>query len=454
MTKSVNTRELIVDMLIEITKNGEYSHVLLRQTLEKYQYLSKADRSFIKKVTDGTLERMIFIDAVLNHYSKVKVNKMKPLIRAILRSSVYQLYFMDRIPPSAVCNEAVKLTGKRGFQNLKGFVNGVLRSILRDGCKEILPSEDEKALYYSVKYSMPEWITNWWLQEYGEDNTEKMLGYFLKEKPLTIRCHNSKTDSIKLKECLIKDGVKEIKETALKDAFYINGYDYLAGMSSFEQGLFVVQDLSSMLVVEAAHIEKGSTCIDVCAAPGGKTLHAADVLAGSGQVLCGDVSEYKAGKILENVNRLGVENVSVNVWDATVLEEELIEKADVVIADVPCSGLGVIGKKPDIKYRMTKESMEELLPLQRKILHTVQNYVKPGGVLMFSTCTVNLEENGGNVQWFLKEHEEFEVEDFTEYIPEKFHSCIEKGQLTLLPGVYDTDGFFIAKLRRKGKQNG
>lgn len=454
MTKSVNTRELIVDMLIEITKNGEYSHVLLGQTLEKYQYLSKADRSFIKKVTNGTIERMITIDYILNHYSKVKVNKMKPMIRAILRSSVYQLYYMDRIPEAAVCNEAVKLATKRGFQNLKGFVNGVLRSIVRDGCKEILPSKEEKVQYYSVKYSMPEWIVQQWLEQYGEETTEIMLTYFLKEKPLTVRCHNSNTDRIKLKECFIKDGVKDIKETALQDAFQISGYDYLAGMSAFKQGFFVVQDLSSMLVVEAAHIEKGSTCIDVCAAPGGKTLHAADVLAGTGQVICGDVSEYKAGKILENVERLGVKNVSVNVWDATVLEEELIERADVVIADVPCSGLGVIGKKPDIKYRVTPESMRELLPLQRKILHTVHNYVKPGGILMFSTCTINPQENVENIQWFLKEHEEFQLEDFQEYIPKGFHSCIKNKQLTLLPGILDTDGFFIAKLRRKGKQNG
>lgn len=454
MTKSVNIRELIVDMLIEITKNGEYSHVVVGQTLEKYQYLSKADRSFIKKVTNGTIERMVYIDYILNHYSKVKVNKMKPMIRAVLRSSVYQLYFMDRIPESAVCNEAVKITAKRGFQNLKGFVNGVLRSIVRDGCKEILPKEEDIEQYLSVKYSMPEWIVRCWLAEYGRETTEVMLSYFLQEKPLTIRCHKSRTDSIKLKECLKKDGVEQVKDTPLEGAFEINGYDYLTGMDSFQKGLFVVQDLSSMLVVEAAHIEKGSTCIDVCAAPGGKTLHAADVLEGTGQVICGDVSEYKAGKILENTERLGVTNVSVNVWDATVLEEELIKTADVVIADVPCSGLGVIGKKPDIKYRMTQESMEELIPLQRKILHTVQNYVKPGGVLMFSTCTVNQGENQENVQWFLGEHKDFEIEDFRQDIPEEFRTEVRDGQCQLLPGTHNTDGFFIAKFRRKGKKHG
>ena len=172
MTKSVNIRELIVDMLIEITKDGEYSHVVIGQTLEKYQYLSKADRSFMKKVTNGTIEQMIYIDYILNHYSKVKVNKMKPMIRAILRSSVYQLYFMDRIPSSAVCNEAVKLTAKRGFQNLKGFVNGVLRSIVREECKEILPPKEKVTAYLSVKYSTPEWLVKQWMEVYGKEKTE------------------------------------------------------------------------------------------------------------------------------------------------------------------------------------------------------------------------------------------------------------------------------------------
>lgn len=448
MTKSVNPRELIVDMLIEITKNGEYSHVVMGQTLEKYQYLPKTDRSFIKKVTNGTIEQMIYIDYILNHYSKVKVNKMKPMIRAILRSAVYQLYFMDRIPSSAVCNEAVKLASKRGFHNLKGFVNGILRSIVRDECKEILPEKERVTEYLSVKYSMPEWIVEKWVADYGMDRTKEILSYFLKEKNLTIRCNNSKTDSIKLKEKLIRDGVKEVIATPLPNAFEITGYDYLTGLSSFQEGLFAVQDLSSMLVVEAAGIEKDTVCIDVCSAPGGKTLHAADKLAGTGQVICGDISEYKAGKILENVERMGFENVEVHVWDAAKLEEELVNKADVVIADVPCSGLGVIGKKPDIKFKMTKESMEALIPLQREILHTVQNYVKPGGVLMFSTCTVNKGENENNVAWFLKEHPEFETEDLKEWIPEVFHKTVKEGTMQLLPGQFATDGFFIAKLRR------
>lgn len=450
MTKSVNPRELIVDMLIEITKNGEYSHVVIGQTLEKYQYLSKADRSFLKKVTNGTIEQMIYIDYILNHYSKVKVNKMKPMIRAILRSSVYQLYFMDRIPSSAVCNEAVKLTGKRGFQNLKGFVNGVLRTIIREGCKEILPPKERVAEYLSVKYSTPEWLVKQWMGVYGKDKTEQMLVYFLKEKNTTIRCNNSKITSIELKEKLMEDGVKEIVDTPLSYAFEISGYDYLTGLSSFREGLFAVQDMSSMLVAEAAGVAENNVCIDVCAAPGGKTLHVADKLGGTGKVFCGDISERKAEKIMENVERMGFENVAVHVWDATEFEEELKDMADIVLADVPCSGLGVIGRKPDIKFKMNLESMEALIPLQRKILTNVKNYVKPGGVLMFSTCTVNEKENKENVNWFVKEYPEFQLEDFVEQMPEIIKPLVENGKLQLLPGECNTDGFFIAKLRRKG----
>ncbi len=450
MTKSVNPRELIVDMLIEITKNGEYSHVVIGQTLEKYQYLSKADRSFLKKVTNGTIEQMIYIDYILNHYSKVKVNKMKPMIRAILRSSVYQLYFMDRIPSSAVCNEAVKLTAKRGFHNLKGFVNGVLRTIVREECREILPPKEHVTEYLSVKYSIPEWLVKQWTMAYGKERTEHIFQYFLQKKNTTIRCNNSKITSIKLKEKLTEDGVKNIMDTPLSYAFEISGYDYLTGLSSFREGLFAVQDLSSMLVAEAARVQENNVCIDVCASPGGKTLHVADKLGGTGEVLCGDVSERKAEKIMENVERMGFENVAVHVWDATEYEEELKETADIVLADVPCSGLGVIGRKPDIKFKMNPEGMEELIPLQQKILANVKNYVKPGGVLIFSTCTVNERENQENVNWFIKENPEFILEDFSEQMPEAIKPLVKNGQLQLLPGECNTDGFFIAKLRRKG----
>lgn len=450
MTKSVNPRELIVDMLIEITKNGEYSHVVIGQTLEKYQYLSKADRAFIKKVTHGTIEQMIYIDYILNHYSKVKVNKMKPMIRAILRSSVYQLYFMDRIPSSAVCNEAVKLTAKRGFQNLKGFVNGVLRTIVREECKQIFPQKEHVIEYLAVKYSMPEWIVKQWVEVYGKERTEHILAYFLQEKKTTIRCNNSKITSIELKEKLIEDGVKEIIDTPLPYAFEISGYDYLTGLSSFQEGLFAVQDMSSMLVAEAAGVKENDICIDVCAAPGGKTMHLADKLGGTGKVLCGDVSEKKAEKIMENVERMGFYNVSVHVWDGTEFEEQLKDTADIVLADVPCSGLGVIGRKPDIKFKMTPEGMEQLVPLQRTILSNVNRYVKPGGVLIFSTCTINPKENKENVAWFVKEYPEFQLEDFSEQMPEQIKSLVKNGQLQLLPGACSTDGFFIAKFRKKG----
>lgn len=449
MTKSVNIRELIVDMLIEITKDGEYSHVVIGQTLEKYQYLSKADRAFLKKVTNGTIEQMIYIDYILNHYSKVKVNKMKPMIRAILRSSVYQLYFMDRIPSSAVCNEAVKLTAKRGFQNLKGFVNGVLRAIVREGCKEILPPKEQVMEYLSVKYSTPQWLVTQWLEVYGKEKTQQMLAYFLKEKNTTIRCNNSKLTAIELKEKLLEDGVKHIGDTLLTYAFDISGYDYLAGLSSFREGLFAVQDVSSMLVAEAAGVKENQVCIDVCAAPGGKTLHVADKLKGTGKILCGDVSEKKAGKIMENAERMGFENVAVHVWDAGVYEEELKDMGDVVLADVPCSGLGVIGRKPDIKFKMNLEGMQDLIPLQRKILSNVRNYVKPGGVLMYSTCTVNEKENHENIAWFVEKYPEFQLEDFSEQMPESIKPLLKNGQLQLLPGECNTDGFFIAKLRRK-----
>lgn len=443
------TRELVLGILLEVTRDGEYSHIALRNVLTKYQYLEKRERAFITRVTEGTLEHMIELDYIINQFSKVKVNKMKPVIRNILRSGVYQLKYMDSVPNSAVCNEAVKLAVKKGFGNLKGFVNGVLRSIERNLDQITYPDESDVQEFLSVKYSMPKWILGQWLLKYDRETVETMLQDFQKKKPTTIRCNLNVTTKEELVRSLGEEGVRVEEHPYLSYALKISGYDYLADLKSFQEGWFYVQDISSMLVAEIAEPKEGDRVIDVCAAPGGKALHVSELLRGSGHVEARDLTDYKVNLIRENIERSGMANIEAVRWDATVLDEKAIETADIVIADLPCSGLGVLGKKTDLKYKMTEKTQEDLVVLQRDILSKVKNYVKPGGNLIYSTCTIHKEENMDNVHWFLKENKEFKLESISNLLCEELREYVEEdGCLQFLPGVHKSDGFFIAKFKR------
>lgn len=444
------TRELILGILLSVTRDGEYSHVALQNVLNKYQYLDKKERAFITRVTEGTLEHMIEIDYIINQFSKVKVNKMKPVIRCIMRSAVYQLKYMDSVPDSAVCNEAVKLTTKKGFHTLKGFVNGVLRNIARNLDNVTYPDKTDDVSFLSIQYSMPTWILEQWLACYDKETVEIMLEDFLKEKPTTIRCNLNVMSKEELRASLEKEGVHVENHPYLPYALRISSYDYLADLVSFQSGAFYVQDISSMLVAHIANPKEDDYIIDVCAAPGGKALHMAELLHGTGHVQARDLTDYKVNLIRENILRSGVQNMAAVKWDATVLNEDSIEKADIVIADLPCSGLGVIGKKTDLKYKMTEETQDELVKLQRQILSKVQAYVKADGTLIYSTCTIHAGENMENVHWFLKEYPQFELVPIQEFLCEELKSSVqEKGCLQLLPGVHESDGFFIAKFRKK-----
>lgn len=443
------SRELILGILLEVTRDGQYSHIALSNVLSKYQYLDKKERAFITRVTEGTLEHMIEIDYIINQFSNVKVNKMKPVIRCILRSAVYQLKYMDFVPDAAVCNEAVKLAEKKGIRTLKGFVNGVLRNIARNLDNITYPDKTDDINFLSIRYSMPVWILKQWLACYDKETVEKMLEDFLKEKPTTIRCNLNIMSKEELKQSLEKEGVHVENHPYLPYALWISSYDYLADLESFREGAFYVQDISSMLVAHIADPKEEDAVIDVCAAPGGKSLHIAELLHGSGQVEARDLTDYKVGLIQENIFRSGAPNIEAVKWDATVLDEASVEKADIVVADLPCSGLGVLGKKTDLKYKMTQETQKELVMLQREILSKVQSYVKPDGTLIYSTCTIHAGENMENVHWFLKEYPQFELVPIEDYLcGELKESVQEEGCLQLLPGIHKSDGFFIAKFRK------
>ena len=448
----INVREVVLDILLELSKGEEYSNVLIAAALDKYDYLDDKEKAFIKRVCEGTIERRIQIDFVLDQYSKTHVMKMKPLIRELLRMSVYQLLFMEHIPPAAVCNEAVKLAKKRRFQQLQGYVNGVLRNIDRGKKHITYPDRDKDlAAWLSVRYSMPSWLVSHFSAVYGQEACEKILRAFLEREAVCVRLDEGLTDKerMALLEAWKLEGVEVEDHPYLSYAVRLRKAAGVRRLAGYEDGRFAVQDASSMLVVEAAGISPGDTVIDVCAAPGGKALHAAQKLQGTGQVIACDVSRYKTAKIEENRARLGLQNVNVRVQDARTREEAFVGQADILLADVPCSGLGVIGHKQDIKYRVTPQSLTEIVELQREIIANVIDYIKPGGILMYSTCTMNPGENGELVGW-LCETFGFEPVSMAERLPEQLKKDAERGMLQLLPGVHETDGFFFAKLRKKG----
>lgn len=442
MTKSVDGREVVLDILMEVLEKDAYSHVVLNQALGKYQYLEKPERAFISRVTEGTLEYLIQIDYVLNAYSKVKVNKMKPFIRNLMRMSVYQILYMDRIPDSAVCNEAVKLAVKRKFQGLKGFVNGVLRAIARE--KDALEFPND-----GIRYSVPEWLIAMWKESYDQETLHRMLQSFLEKSRMTVRCNLDRASVNEITDSLEAQGVRVLETEYAQEMLYLEGFDYLESLDAFSNGWIQVQDVSSGLVGKAAAPKAGDYVIDVCGAPGGKSLHIADLLKGTGHVEVRDLTEYKVQMIEENIRRTGAVNIEARVWDALALDEAALEQADIVIADLPCSGLGIIGKKPDIKQKMAPEKLAELAKLQREILSVVHRYVKPGGTLIYSTCTIDKQENEENAAWFLQNFP-FEPINLEGRLGDKLKEpSMKEGYVQLLPGVHPCDGFFISAFRKK-----
>ncbi len=434
MTDSVNLREIVLDILIEINEKGEFSHLLINNALTKYQYLDKNKRAFISRLSLGTIENRLELDYIIDLFSKTPVRKMKPLIRNICEMSVYQIMYMDNIPDSAVCNEAVKLAVKRGFTGLKGFVNGVLRNIARNKDNITYPDRDKDIeQFLSVKYSMPLWIVKMWHKQLGIDKTEEILEGFKQEKRTYIRCNTTKATVEEIKKQLLQENVTAVDVEGIPYALEIKDYDHIAGLKSFKDGLYQIQDISSMTAGYMTGFKEGDTVIDVCAAPGGKSINAAISVGAAGKVYSRDVSDYKAGLIRENVLRLGLDNIEVQVKDALVMDEAMKEKADVVIADLPCSGLGVMGRKPDIRYNITEDKLISLKELQQGILSVVQAYVKQGGILMYSTCTINSEENEANADWLCEKYG-FKKIEYRQLMPGRDGGA---------------DGFFVAKLRRE-----
>ena len=444
-----NPREIVLDILLDIEKNNKYSNVSLHTALSSNQFMSKQERSYITRMVEGVIEWRIRLDFIINQVSKTKINKCKPLIRCILRMGVYEIFYMDSIPHEATCNECVKLAAKRGFSGLKGFVNGVLRNICRNMDNISFPEKEPDILkYYSIKYSIPEETVSILRDYYEDDILSDILSAGVNDRGTSIRVNTDKTSVEDFMQKLILAGIDVAKGMYNDTSLIISNYDYIRRVPGFFDGCFAVQDESSCLAVKAAGIKEGNLVIDMCAAPGGKTMYAAELAGNKGLVISRDVSSDKTELIEENVERLGYNNVRVEVYDACVLDDSLINKADVVICDLPCSGLGIMGRKNDIKYNISREKISQLSMLQRQMLENGARYVKFGGVLVYSTCTITKEENDDNVKWFI-DNFDFELDSVSPYFPNSLEDRASKGYITLLQGIDKCDGFFIARFIKR-----
>jgi 16S rRNA (cytosine967-C5)-methyltransferase len=438
----VNTRAIVLDMLIEILDKGEFSHLVINAVLMKYAYLPERDQHFMVRLTRGTIEKVLELDDILNQLSKTKVNKMKPVIREILRMSLYQLRYMDHIPDSAVVNEAVKLTRKRGFPGLKGFVNAILRTYIRRQAGD----DPIELSSLEARTNIPQWILSLWQKDYGEDLTDRICQGLAYHPALSIRTNLLKISPDELEKKLEDKGMtltkvdrdllfqenKELEDSADRGIFLLEGAGSLPDLPEFQEGDFYIQDLSSMLPAEAAGLTPGMEVIDLCAAPGGKSIDAALLMGDQGYILSRDLTEEKVEKIEENAERLGLHSIQAEPGDAGIHDPALDGKADILLADLPCSGLGVLRRKPEIRYRVQEADLSELQKLQRQILSASLSYLKKGGRLVYSTCTISKKENQDNRDWILKTWPDLDLVEEKQILPDACH-----------------DGFYFAVFSRK-----
>lgn len=444
--KGPDARRVALNALMDVNRMDAYASLALDKRLREAR-LSGDDRRLATSIFYEAVENKLNIDYVLSAFVSVKPD---PAVEDILHIACAQILFMDKIPAHAAVDEAVKQTRAMGKDEASGFVNGVLRNLLRqmegEGIK--YPDENEdKVRYLSIRHSVNEVILRRLISAYGIETAEKIVSFRPKERTETIRPNLLKRDTAQFEEYLNKRGW-EWKKGAVEGAYLISHAGNLAGDPDFYDGEFSIQGESSMLSAIAVQARPGMTVMDVCAAPGGKSALISEMMRGTGRVHAWDVHEHRVELLKAMGKRLKLDNLRCAARDASVNKEEFNMSADAVLIDAPCSGLGVMTDKPDLKYRVTDESIESLMDTQKKILKACAPYVKRGGTLVYSTCSILPEENEKQVEAFLFEHPEFKLDAGDNWVPSSLKPCFKGGMLSLLQSRDGVEGFFIARMRR------
>ena len=486
--EDLQVREICLEVLLSVFRQEEFSHVLIKGVLDKNDDWEPGKKAFFKKLTMGVIERKTELDYVISKFCRQPIPRIRPVLLVILEMGAYQILYMDHVYDTKACNLCVELAKMKGFKNLSGFVNGVLRALAAGKDSLVYPkAEENPTQYLSVTYSFPEWMVKLFIDQYGFGKTEEILKGYLEEQKLSVHVSAAlseeevkelvsswEEEGIRVEECEFlpraytlsalnvpetafvhppeagKIPVSGLKPIEGKENPMLRRLPAVKDLAGYEEGRFVVQDFASQLVGHLMPLKEDAIVVDTCASPGGKSLYIADRLRGEGKgghVFSFDVSQNKVDKIRENAERLKPDNLTIGIWDATKENPEFLEKADVVLTDVPCSGLGVIGKKPDLKYRLIEANLESINELQKQIVKEAVKDLKEGGVLVYSTCTVNAGENEEMCAWMQANLplKELAFRDF----PAGIADCrISKGALKLLPGEHGCDGFFIALFQK------
>lgn len=440
-----NARELALQTLTDILIDGAYSNHALSEQIEKNE-LTVQDKNFMTELVYGTLQH----EQLLNFYVTPFFNgKVKAWVRILIQMTLYQMLFLDSVPEHAAISEAVKIAKKRGGQFNGKLVNAILRELTRTPLPSLDTIKDE-ADRLAVETSHPLWLIKLWSKQFGWEKTIQMARANNERVNVTIRVNGVRGTREELKQKLESEGITCEYGNLSQDALVILKGNVIK-TKAFEQGWFYVQDESSMLVARALKPKHHSKVLDTCSAPGGKTTHVAELMRQTGTVYAHDVYEHKIKLIEDNVKRLGLTNVVATLQDATTLNERYeSDSFDAVLVDAPCSGLGILRRHPEVKITKQPSDLDEIMMIQKKILNTVAPLVKVGGTLVYSTCTVNRKENDKMVEQFLAQHPEYELDaTLVNRLPEVLHEQMKKGMVQLFPGDYQTDGFFIACLKRQ-----
>lgn len=442
---AIDARDVALKIINEVDTGGAYANIALARELGR-RPLSDQDRRFVTELVYGTVKAGATLDWLLGHYCSRPLAKIDPMIRNILRMGVYQIFFLSRVPVSAACNQAVELAKKHGHAGTVKFVNAVLRSAGREPEKAAYPdAAKEPARYLALKYFHPEWLVTRWLARLGFEACEALLAADNATPPLSLRTNTLRISREELLARLADEGAAGEPSRWTPEGIVCREYPALARLNSLKEGLFQVQDESSMLVAHVVGPQPGEFVIDACGAPGGKSTHLAALMGNRGRVLSTDLYEHKLKLTAENAARLGLNIIETKVFDATKLDTVYAGQADRVLVDAPCSGLGVLRRKPDSRWRKSESMLRDLPALQAATLASAAACVKPGGVLVYSTCTTEPEENEAVVRAFLGSRDDFALASAGALLPAPQGDEL----VQLWPHTDDVDGFFIARMERR-----
>ena len=435
-------RELAMQVLQKVHVEGAYANVALAETLREIK-LTERDRRFLTELVYGVTKAGETLDYMIGRYV-ADIRKAQPAIRELLRLGFYQIFLMDRVPPSAACDTAVELAKKHGRRGADSFVNGVLRAALREPERAALP-DGRNAHALALRTWHPKWLVERWMRAYGYERTEELCHCNNTSAPLSMRVNTLRTNRPALMEQFTAAGAQVRASAWVPDGIVLGTHGALDELAPLRMGLAQVQDESSMLVAHVLAPEPGMTVIDACAAPGGKTTHIAQRMENRGRILAFDIYEEKIRRIERNAQRLGISIMEAQMCDARAIGAAYAGQADRVLVDAPCSGLGVLRRKPDARWKKSPEDVKTLPPLQRAILASAAEAVKKGGILVYSTCTMEECENAAIVANFLRTHTDFVLEETGGFLPvQKTTECM----VQIMPETDGPDGFFIARMRR------